>query len=460
MLDTNLPQAGSFPSDFLWGTSTSAYQVEGAIHEDGRGESIWDHFCRQPGAVARGENGDIACDHYHRVEEDIALLADLGVNAYRFSIAWPRIIPRGRGAVEPRGLSFYSRIVDLLLARGIQPVVTLYHWDLPQLLEEEGGWRTRRITDDFEVYADIVSKTLGDRVKYWATINEPWCVAMLGHAEGAHAPGLRDPKAALAVAHHLLIAHGRAVDVLRANVPNSRVGIVLNLIDSIPASDHEPDRLAAYALDGDINRWFLDPLFGRTYPADRVAAYQRRGWLPSSGLPFWKPGDEAQISKPIDYLGINYYTCARMAAGLGPDDLRSEPPRGEPTEMKWEVYPEGLYTVLTRVACEYQPRALMVTENGASYSDGPDAAGVIRDRRRVHYLESHIGMCARALAEGVPLKGYFVWSLMDNFEWAFGYNQRFGIVWIDYNTQRRIPKNSYYWYREYLRAARGIARTL
>lgn len=443
----------AFPSDFRWGVATSAYQIEGAAREDGRGESIWDRFCRRPGAVENGDTGDVACDHYHRYAEDVSLMAELGVNAYRFSIAWPRVMSEGRVRVEPRGLGFYDRLVDLLLKHGIEPFVTLYHWDLPQALEDEGGWRNRLIIDDVARYADVVSRALGDRVKHWITHNEPWCVATLGHLEGVHAPGLRDPAAALVVAHHTLLSHGRAAPAIRANVRDARVGIALNQLWTIPASDREEDRAAAWALDGDFNRWYLDPLFGRPYPADRVAEYRRRGWLPNGELPFLKPGDDVSIAQPLDFLGINYYTCARMAGGDAPGEMRVLPPQGEPTDMGWEVNPQGLYETLVRISRDYRPRSIIITENGASYDDGLGADGRVHDERRIVYLKEHLNACARAIADGAPLNGYFVWSLMDNFEWQFGYRQRFGLVWVDWGTLQRFPKDSARWYREHIRSA-------
>ncbi|MCS6770924.1 MAG: GH1 family beta-glucosidase [Kiritimatiellae bacterium] len=446
----------SSPKTFWWGVATSAYQIEGAVREDGRGESIWDRFCRVPGAVERGDSGDVACDHYHRYAEDIALMAELDVNAYRFSIAWPRIFPEGRGREEPRGIAFYDRLVDALLEQGIQPFVTLYHWDLPQALEDEGGWRNRHIVDDFARYVDRVSRALGDRVKYWTTHNEPWCIATLGYSNGIHAPGVRDPAAALAAAHHLLLSHGRAVPILRANVPGAKVGIVLNQLWVIPASARAEDAEAARALDGDFNRWYLDPLFRRAYPEDRVAAYRRDGRLPAGPLPFVHAGDFEEISRPIDFLGVNYYTCARVAAGDAPGEIRSLPPEGEPTEMGWEVYPQGLYETLMRITRDYAPTSMLVTENGASYGDGPDENRRVKDQRRIDYLASHIDACERAKRDGAPLDGYFVWSLLDNFEWQCGYRQRFGIVWVDWSTLQRIPKDSAFWYRDRIR--RGLGR--
>lgn len=441
----------AFPPDFLWGMATSAFQIEGAAREDGRGESIWDRFCCVPGAIATGENGDVACDHYHRYEEDIRLMAELGVRAYRFSIAWPRILPSGRGRIESRGLDFYNRLVDALLTHGIQPCATLYHWDLPQALQDAGGWPQRRIVDAFTTYADATTRALGDRVKLWFTHNEPWCIAILGHARGEHAPGLRHVPSALAAAHHLLLSHGRAIPVIRANCSDARVGIVLNLTPAYPASASAPDHDAARLFDGCFNRWFLDPLHGRGYPDDVAAHYRAQGHLPSGPIPFVQPGDFDNIATPVDFLGVNYYT-REITRGTGPGTGNLPPMRLdsplERTEMGWEIFPDGLYDLLVRLHKEYQPRSLLLTENGCSYADAPDSAGRIHDSRRISYLQRHLAAARRAMAEGVPLQGYFVWSLLDNFEWQYGYRQRFGLVWVDPQTRRRIPKDSAFWYRD------------
>lgn len=452
-----------FPPDFIWGTATSSYQIEGAARCGGRGESIWDRFCRMPGRVENGDTGDVACDHYRRFHEDVALMADLGIPAYRFSIAWPRIIPEGRGWVKPQGLDFYSRLVDDLLERGITPWATLYHWDLPQPLQEQGGWASRDTVKAFLDYVDIVTRTLGDRVKHWFTHNEPWCIAILGHAEGAHAPGLRDGPSALAAAHHVLLSHGEAVPVIRANSTDADVGIVLNLTPAYPASGSEPDRRAARVFDGGFNRWFLDPLHGRGYPGDMVEIYRQRGWLPPDGpLPFVQPGDFESMTAPCDFLGINYYTRAIVRAEDVPESENEPatlvpPPVEEQTDMGWEVYPEGLHDILCRVHRDYRPPRLLLTENGCSYSDGPGPDGRIRDDRRIRYLRDHLAQARRAIDAGVPLAGYFAWSLMDNFEWQFGYRQRFGLVWVDPVTRNRIPKDSALWFSHLIARHRTAA---
>ncbi len=439
-----------FPSDFVWGAATSAFQIEGAAAEGGRGESIWDRFCLAPGRIANGDHAQVACDHFHRFKEDVALLADLGIPAYRFSIAWPRIFPDGRGRFQPAGLDFYGRLVDELLRRGITPYATLYHWDLPQALQDRGGWPHRDTAGAFLDYVDIVTRTLGDRVRHWFTHNEPWCVAMLGHAQGIHAPGLRDGPAALAAAHHLLLSHGQAVPLIRANARNASVGIVLNLTPSYAASDREADRRATHLYDGQFNRWFLDPLFGRGYPDDVADAYRRQGWLPEGPLPFVRPGDLDTISAPCDVLGINYYTRAIVRAA--DDEAAAPPPAVVPpapaddlTDMGWEVYPEGLHDLLVRVHRDYAPARLLIAENGCSHADGPGPDGRIRDARRIRYLRDHLAQARRAMDQGVPLHGYFIWSLMDNFEWQCGYRQRFGLVWVDFETQQRTPKDSAAW---------------
>lgn len=434
-----------FPPNFLWGAATAAYQIEGAWNEGGKGESIWDRFSHTPGRIIDGSNGDVACDHYHRWPEDVALMKDLGLGAYRFSIAWPRVLPEGRGRVNQVGLDFYSRLVDGLLEAGITPFVTLYHWDLPQALQDAGGWPNRETVEAFVEYAGVVSTALGDRVRNWITHNEPWCISILSHQIGEHAPGWRDPYAALRAAHHVLLSHGRAVPVIRANSPNAEVGITLNFewIDAACAS--EADARAAREADGRFNRWFLDPIYGRHYPADVVAGYEP---ILPNGLDFVQPGDLEQMAVPIDFLGVNYYTrrVARdeNAADNLPQEIFANRPR---TEMDWEEYPEGLYKLLNRLHFEYGPRKLYITENGVSYSDGPDANGRIADIRRLNYLRDHFAAAHAAIGNGVPLAGYFVWSLMDNFEWARGYLQRFGIIWVDYETQQRLPKDSALWYR-------------
>jgi beta-glucosidase len=439
----------SFPVGFAWGAATSAYQIEGAAREDGRGESIWDRFCTKPGAVAGGDHGEVACDHYRRWRDDVALMRELGLRAYRFSIAWPRVMPSGRGAVNARGLDFYDRLVDELLAAGIAPVATLYHWDLPQTLEDAGGWPARATAEAFVDYADVVSRRLGDRVGRWITHNEPWCVSVLGYETGEHAPGRRSPAAALAASHHLLLSHGWAVPVIRRNAPGAQVGITLNLVPAMPASGSAADYDAFRRIDGKMNRWYLDPLHGRGYPADMLADHVAAGHVPAGGWPVVEPGDLAAIATRCDFLGINYYSRA-VARSDAPDNLPPTvhvAPTSEHTDIGWEVFPAGLADILLRVHLEYRPGPLFVTENGASYATAPDDDGRIRDLARTRYLHDHLVEARRAILAGVPLAGYFAWSLMDNFEWAHGYRQRFGITWVDYASQVRVLKDSGHWYR-------------
>ena len=438
-----------FPEGFVWGAATASYQIEGGYAEDGKGESIWDRFCRTPGKVLNGDTGDVACDHYHRYREDVALMREIGLKGYRFSVAWTRIVPEGRGALNPAGLDFYDRLVDGLLDAGIQPFVTLYHWDLPQALQDRGGWANRDTVYAFQDYAAAVGRRLGDRVMHWITHNEPWVVAFLGHESGIHAPGITDLSTAVQVSHHLLLSHGEALCALREHgSEQTQVGITLNLSPVHPASEREEDRAAAQRFDGYLNRWFLDPVFRGTYPEDMAAWYGDRS-------PVVQEGDLETISAKVDFLGVNYYTRSVMAADPEGGFLQVrgvKPEEPEYTEMDWEIYPEGLYELLKRVHQEYGISLLYVTENGAAFADevGPD--GQVEDPRRVAYLHDHFVQAHRALQEGVPLAGYFVWSLMDNFEWAFGYSKRFGITYVDYPTQGRILKRSGRWYGEVIRA--------
>lgn len=437
-----------FPQDFVWGTATSSYQIEGAWQADGKGESIWDRFTHTPGKIKDGDTGDVACDHYHRYPADVALMADLGLHAYRFSIGWPRIMPNGRAPINQAGLDYYSRLVDDLLAANITPFVTLYHWDMPQALEDAGGWPVRATAEAFVDYADVVSRHLGDRVKHWITLNEPWVSAFMGYQSGVHAPGRQDTAAAVRASHHLLLAHGWSTPVIRRNSPDAQVGITLNLTIAQPASPSEADGRLAQFWDGCINRWFLDPLYGRSYPADMSAMFEEH--FPQ-GFDHLLLGDMSAIAAPTDFLGINYYTRHVMRDTTAADNLPPTTfaaPEEEHTEMGWEVYPEGLYTLLSRLYGEYQVPRLYITENGCSYSDGPDANGRVADQRRLDYLRQHFLAAHRAIQEGVPLAGYFVWSFMDNFEWAEGYAQRFGLVWVDFATQQRLLKDSARWYKE------------
>ena len=449
------PMTTGMPAGFQWGVASSAYQIEGGAGLDHKGESIWDRFAHTPGKTLGGATGDFACDHYHRWKEDVRLMADLGVNAYRFSIAWTRVLPDGTGDVNQAGLDFYNRLVDELLRAGITPWVTLYHWDLPQALEDRGGWRSRANVDAFVDFAEVVSASLGDRVKNWITHNEPWVASFLGHLVGAHAPGLQDWGAALAAGHHLLLSHGRAVPVIRANSPGSQVGIALDCRPARPATQKADDVAAQRHFDGFRNRWFFDPVFGRGYPQDMVDEYRARGRFLSDRPPFELPGDLEEIGAPIDFLGINYYTSLAIAAGRdeteSTDIKPGAPAREGYTEMGWEITPVALTEFLARIYRDYQPPKIVITENGASYSDGPGADGVIADLRRINYLSRHLSAVQAALELGVPVDGYFVWTLMDNFEWSLAYSQRFGLVWVDFETGVRTPKDSYRWYADLIR---------
>jgi len=434
--------ATSFPAGFVWGAATAAFQIEGAAHEDGRGESVWDRFCATPGRVRTGDTGEIACDFFHRYPEDVALMKELGIDAFRFSISWPRVLPAGRGAVNSAGLDFYDRVVDELLGHGIEPYVTLFHWDTPQVLEDEGGWRVRETAEAFIELAVAVAGRLGDRVTRWMTINEPWVYAWIGNQQGVHAPGRTSEADAVAVAHHLLLGHGWATEAIRSAVPDAQVGIVLDLWQPYPASDSPEDEAAASQLDEEHNRWFLEPLYRGAYPD----ALPERLELVA---PYVREGDLEAISTPTDFLGINNYSRAVVAAGpVGPEEVRV--PGAQYTEMGWEVFPEGLARVLTRVTEEYDPPALFVMENGAAFADVRAHDGGVHDPERTAYLDCYIAAVERSIEDGAPVKGYFVWSLLDNFEWAFGYAMRFGIVFVDFPTLERVPKDSFYWYRDWI----------
>jgi beta-glucosidase len=460
--ETDLDLAAAFPKGFLWGAATSAYQIEGAAHGDGRGPSIWDRFCAVEGAVKNGETGDVAADHYSRMGRDVELMAELSLSAYRFSLAWPRILPQGRGKVNARGLDFYERLVDSLLVRGITPVATLYHWDLPAALQDEGGWLSRDTALAFAEYAEVVARRLGDRVPRWITLNEPWCAAYLGYGAGVHAPGVKGMQAAVTAAHHLLLAHGLAVPRLRQySRPASQVGVTLNLTP-VYATDRRPKTLVAQQqADRFHNRWFLDPIFVGAYPArffERLAV----------ATPEMADGDLATIAAPLDFLGVNYYSRLVIQAATGSARSRQGPyfdgqvvgplSGSTYTAMGWEVYPEGLLDVLVRLQQEYSPPAILVTENGAAYDDVWDGGDRVVDLQRREYLREHLEALAVALLLDVPVEGYFAWSLMDNFEWAEGYSRRFGIVYVDFATQRRIVKESGRWYAGLLAAHRAQAQ--
>ncbi len=441
--------------DFTWGVATSAYQIEGGRFEDGKAPSIWDTFS-DIGDLP--ESGDVACDHYHRYLDDIALMADLGIDAYRMSIAWTRVVDAA-GNPNLAGLAFYDRIIDALLAAGIVPWVTLYHWDLPQSIEDEGGWPNRSVVEAFDVYAAIASKHFGARVKNWITINEPWVVSMLGYKDGVFAPGRTSFADALAAAHHQLLAHGRAVGTIRANVPDARVGIALDCRPCRPATPNPDDEAASRYFDGYRNRWFFDPVAGLGYPADMLSAFEARGHLTSTTPEWLKSGDLETISARLDFLGVNYYTSVAVRHGHDEDEATDVPSGPYPpsgyTEMGWQITPDALHEYLVHLHKVYQPNSIVITENGASFGDGPDLTGRVADIRRQDYLEQHTGAVRRAIADGVPVDGYFLWSFMDNLEWTSGYAQRFGVVHVDHDTLVRTPKDSFYWYQE----AIGRART-
>ena len=445
-----------FPDGFAWGTATASYQIEGAVDEGERSPSIWDTFSHTPGKTHDGDTGDVTDDHYHRYEEDVRLMADLGTGWYRFSLAWPRLQPDGRGALNEAGVDFYSRLVDTLLAKGITPWVTLYHWDLPQVLQDAGGWPERDTAARFAEYAAAVYDRLHDRVKHWTTLNEPWVSAFIGYATGRHAPGLQDPEGALRAAHHLMLGHGLATRAMRAQGDDDSVfGITLNVSPTEAAGDDPADVDAARRADGLTNRIFLDPLLRGAYPDDVLESV--RGVTDGAHI---YDGDLERIQVPLDFLGINYYfrTLVRAGRGSEPTQWVGQPDieqvyRGWPrTDMGWEIDPDGLYDFLTRVAREYPGVPLYVTENGAAFPDEMSADGQVHDQARIDYLDAHFRAAHRAIADGVDLRGYFVWSLLDNFEWSFGYSMRFGLIYVDYETLERTPKDSARWYAQVTRA--------
>jgi beta-glucosidase len=441
-----------FPADFAWGVATSAYQIEGAVADDGRGESIWDTFCRKPGVIRDGHTGDVAADHYHRWREDIELMAGLGVTAYRFSVAWPRIQPEGKGAANGPGLDFYDRLTDALLAGGITPVPTLYHWDLPQQLEDDGGWTSRQTAERFGDYAGLAAERLADRVPMWITLNEPFVVTAFGYALGIHAPGKALMLVALPTAHHQLLGHGLATAALRgAGV--RQVAITNNYTPAWPATDGEADVAAARAYDILHNRLFSDPLLLGAYPD--LSAFG----VGEEGLDCVQDGDLAVISAPLDALGVNYYSPTRLSALPGsPLPFQLEPIPGYPvTAFGWPVIPAGLTELLTLLRERYGDALppVYITENGCSVVDAVGADGAVDDQPRIRYLDSHIRAVHEAMTGGVDVRGYFTWTLMDNFEWTEGYHQRFGLVHVDFTTQRRTPKASFSWYRDLITAQRG-----
>jgi len=433
-----------FPPDFIWGCASSAYQIEGAVAEDGRAPSIWDTFTHTPGRVAANETGDVAADHYHRWQEDLDLLKETGANAYRFSVAWPRVMPHGGATVNPAGLAFYDRLVDGLLARGITPFVTLFHWDLPQAVQDRGGWPVRASVDEFEEYARAVARCLGDRVTWWMTHNEPFFSGVGGYFLGNFAPGIVDPVAALHASHHLLLSHGRSARAIRAEARlPAKVGLALSLGSVHPATSSEADRHAAARFDAFTNRWFLDPVLLGTYPEELAARFA------PLGTPI-QPGDMEEIHQPLDFLGVNYYSRSIIRDDPTVPFLEAaqvKPEQGE-FSLMWEIYPAGLFELLQRLWTEYRPPLLLVTENGMPVADAPDSRGRVEDSARISYLARHVAEVQRAMAQGIHVGGYFVWSLTDNFEWALGYGMRFGLVYVDFATQKRIPKASAAWFRD------------
>ncbi len=442
----------SLPTDFLWGASTSAYQIEGATRTDGRGPSIWDDFAALPGKIRQGANGDIACASYARMQEDVDLMAAMGLNAYCFSISWPRVLPAGRGALNQPGLDFYERLVDALLAKGITPVAKLYHWDLPSALQAEGGWATRSTAYAFADYAEIVAQRLGDRVDYWLTQNEPWCIAYLGHIIGIHAPGLKDAQLGITVGHHVLLSHGLAVPRIRAHTrPSAQVGITIDYYPMHGANELPETREALLSAEAFRNRWFLEPLFKKRYPERLFADL---GVAP----PPMQPDDFEIIATPIDFLGLNYYSRWLVQSPSAGNGTRYEQithiPDASYTMLGWEIYPQGLLETLQQVQRDYAPPAIIVTENGAAFLDAWDGEHPVRDLERTRYLRQHVQYIEQAVAEGIPVKGYFVWSLLDNFEWAEGYGPRFGLVYVDFPSQRRVIKESGHWYTSFIASKR------
>ncbi|HYF75654.1 MAG TPA: GH1 family beta-glucosidase [Symbiobacteriaceae bacterium] len=449
------PTPFHFPPDFQWGVSTASVQIEGGAFADGKGESIWDRFAQQ-GKIQGGPNAvSITCDHYGRWAEDVNLLADLGVNVYRFSVAWPRILPEGKGRVNQKGIDFYRRVIALLQEKGIKPAITLYHWDLPQALQEQGGWLNRDTAYRFAEYGATLFHEFGADVPLWMTLNEPFIVVFSGHITGEHAPGLRRPFSAMQVAHHLLLGHGEAVKAFRQVAPiGGRIGLTNFLWDHQSASGKAGDRAAALRADGMISRWFLDPIFKGHYPEDVMAWYRSR-----FAAPRIKEGDLETIAQPIDFLGVQYYS--RIIHRANPWNLftgfaQVEPRAVPTTDMGWEIYPEGLYKLLLRLKKDYGPIPLIVTENGAAFADNVAPDGRVHDDERVRYLQAHIRAVGQAMAAGVNVQGYYVWSFLDNLEWHHGVSKRFGLVHVDFETLKRTPKESAFWYRDFIRSGADL----
>ena len=439
-----------FPTDFAWGAATSSYQIEGAVNEDGKGPSIWDTFTHTPGKIAGGDTGDVACDHYHRWADDVDLMASYGLNAYRFSVSWPRVQPDGRGAAKEKGLDFYRRLTDRLLEKGIRPALTLNHWDIPQAVQDDGGWQSRDTVERFAEYTALMVEALGDRVAWWITHNEPWIVSALGYRLGIHAPGVRDTEAELRTAHHLLLSHGAAVEAYRSSGASAPIGITLNLLPTYPQTDSEADARAATLSDGYTNRWYLEPVFNGAYPSDMLDYFGER-----FSLDWIRHGDLERVAQPIDFLGVNYY-ARRVVRAPRPGEqaefawvVRTETTTGIPTsDLGWEMTPPVLRDLLIHLRDTYRGPTILVTENGCSLNDEIAPDGGVRDPRRIAFFDGHLRAVEEAIDAGVDVRGYFAWSLLDNFEWAEGYGPRFGIIYVDYPTQRRIPKDSAAWYRD------------
>jgi beta-glucosidase len=442
----------AFPADFCWGVATSSYQIEGAVDEDGRTPSIWDTFAATPGRVDQGDTGGVAVDHYHRWRDDVDLMAGLGLNAYRFSVAWPRVQPDGAGTGNAPGIAFYDRLVDRLLDKGITPWTTLYHWDLPEALEQAGGWPVRDTAERFADYAGIIAEALGDRVKHWITLNEPWCAAFLGYASGIHAPGRTDPADAVAASHHLMLGHGLAVQRLREIVPDAQVGVTVNLYPVTPLDDSGRHDDAVRRIDGLMNRWFLDPILKGSYPKDVL-----KDLSAVTDAAFIRDGDTDVIARRLDFLGVNYYTRHVVGAGLWPgsSDVRFQVDNGLPhTATGWDIDPQGLVDILSQVQRDYPAIPIYLTENGAAFDDVA-VDGVVHDDNRIAFLHDHLQSLATLREQGVDIRGYFAWSLLDNYEWSEGYAKRFGIVHVDYETQVRTPKDSAHWYADLIRRHRA-----
>ncbi|WP_077532353.1 GH1 family beta-glucosidase [Massiliimalia massiliensis] len=437
-----------FPDNFLWGAATASYQIEGAYNLGGRGESIWDRYCRTPGNIEDGTSGDDGCDHYHHYEEDVKLMKELGLKTYRLSIAWPRIFPEGFGKPNPDGIKFYKKLLTLLKKNGIQAAVTLYHWDLPQKLQEIGGWANRKVVDYFVEYANLMFQELGDLVAYWITLNEPYCTSFLGNWVGRHAPGYHDFGTALLVAHHLLLAHGRTVKAFRATGLRAAIGITLNMNYNYPKTDSVEDRTKAELCHAAWNRWFADPIFKGCYPREAVQCYQEKGIMPK-----FDSKDLAEMMQPIDFLGLNNYFSVQVSkdANNWPLEAKEENFGDDFTEMGWGINPEGMYDLLMRLTEDYGGVKIYITENGAAFRDLMDHNGEVEDNNRIEFLYRYLSDVHRAIEDGANVQAYYLWSLMDNFEWALGYSKRFGIIYVDYETKQRTIKKSGRWYADVIK---------